>query len=278
VQRPSTNQPRWPGCTADHYGGDWHLLFRSRAALPKDLVRAADRCHALTLRASNGVVRLNSASLREAVGNSPSSSSGSGNHMRPARAGPGSPSKANVYGFNSVPYCNMAGMLLEEVMQTAFTVGLALVGGGSSGSGSDSSSGSSCGCKFTGVASSAEVLRFKEDVAWWLTNRPEVRWLSLFRYWPGLRVCCRGVFWFCVVVGAINDPRHPHHPHPLTPQVVVRFVKRSCDTLREYDMWGSGFTSWPDVPWRRSALQFILDLGLGPHTGVCMSVLERLQR
>lgn len=62
------------------------------------------------------------------------------------------------------------------------------------------------------------------------------------------------------------------------PQVVVRFVRRTADSLREYDMWGAGFSAWPDVPWRRSALQFVLDMGLGPDAGVCLSVLERLAR
>lgn len=58
----------------------------------------------------------------------------------------------------------------------------------------------------------------------------------------------------------------------------MRFVRRACDALREYDMWGSGFSSWPDVPWRRSALQFVLDQPLGPDSGVCISVTDRLQR
>lgn len=43
-------------------------------------------------------------------------------------------------------------------------------------------------------------------------------------------------------------------------------------------MWGSGFSAWPDVPWRRSALQFVLELPLGPDSGVCPSVIDRLQR
>jgi hypothetical protein len=59
---------------------------------------------------------------------------------------------------------------------------------------------------------------------------------------------------------------------------VVRFVRRAGDALREYDTWAGGFSGWPDVPWRRSALQFLLDLGLGPGSGVCVSVLERLRR
>ena len=65
---------------------------------------------------------------------------------------------------------------------------------------------------------------------------------------------------------------------PPSPQALVRFVRRACDALREFDMWGSGFSAWPDVPWRRSALQFVLDLPLGPDTAVCPSVLDRLHR
>lgn len=201
-------EERWPSCSCAHYSGDWHLLFRSRAALPDALVRAADRLHAVTMRASNGAVRLNLMSLRGSMSNS--------------GGGPGSPSKANVYGFSSVPYCNVAGMLLDEAMQAVFTVGLALAAGGR---GSE---------KKRWVAEAGpEVARFKQDVAWWLAARPEV---------------------------------------------MVRFVRRAADSLREYDMWGSGYSSWPDVPWRRSALQFVLDLHLGPDTGVCISVLDRLQR
>jgi hypothetical protein len=48
--------------------------------------------------------------------------------------------------------------------------------------------------------------------------------------------------------------------------------------LGEYDMWGSGFTAWPEALWRRSALQFLSDLQLGPQAGVCPSVSERLGR
>lgn len=143
---PPLPQPtRWPGCSAAHYGGDWHRLYRCRASLPPELPREADRFHALTARASDAVVRLNSASVRG--GGAPGS-------------GAASPSKANVYGFSSAPYCNMAGMLLDEAMQAAFTVGLALAG--------------PSGAARRGDAA-AEVARFRRDAAWWLANRPEVR-------------------------------------------------------------------------------------------------------
>ena len=223
-------------------------------------MRAADRCHALTVRASNGNVRLNSASLRFPAGQSPpgpssqasgsssggassssnSSSSGGGAcggssgsvgvgaiaavaaAARPG-GGNGSPQKANVYGFSSVPYCNVTGMLLEEAMQAVFTVGLALAAARAQGGASPSE------------AAKEEVARFRADAAWWLSHRPEV---------------------------------------------VVRFAKRTGDALREFDLWGGGgFSAWPEVPWRRSALEFLLDVALGPaHGSVCASVVARLQR
>lgn len=61
-------------------------------------------------------------------------------------------------------------------------------------------------------------------------------------------------------------------------QAVFAFVRRTCDMLGEYDMWGSGFSSWPEALWRRSALQFLADMGLGPQVEVCTSVTERLSR
>lgn len=39
------------------------------------------------------------------------------------------------------------------------------------------------------------------------------------------------------------------------PQAVFRFARRTYDMLHDYDMWGSGFSSWPEALWRRSALQ-----------------------
>lgn len=163
---------RWPGCSACHYGGDWRRLFAARAALPRELVRAADRVHNLTLRASaGGPVRLNSAALAGAPpGGSPippspaprgASAAGGAAAAAAARqaGGPGSPSRVNVYGFAAAPHCNMAGMVFEEVMQGVFTLGLA--------AGADDAARS--------PAAAAEVARYKADVAWWLAHRPEVR-------------------------------------------------------------------------------------------------------
>jgi hypothetical protein len=180
---PPANR-RWPGCSAAHYGGDWHRLYRCRAALPAELPREADRLHALTLRASGGAVRLNSASIR--VGGAHSCDAGGASAAAAAAAGggggggaggggaPGSPSKANVYGFAAAPYCNVAGMLLEEAMRSAFAVGLALAGGGAA--------------RRPGAAA-AEAARFQEDAAWWLAHRPEVRGP------PGARGCVRLGYW-----------------------------------------------------------------------------------
>jgi hypothetical protein len=269
---------RWPNCSAAHYGGDWQMLFRARAALPSELVRAADRCHELTLRASHGAVRLNTATLSgcptagspsltrggaSSSSSSSASSSGGGGASAPSSSGassansssgggaapatasaaaaalvrpgaPGSPSKANVYGVSSVPYCNVAGMMLEQAMQAAFTIGLALASRAGAAPARFGAGGGACAsCGAPGGVVAAELARFKADIAWWLGHRPEV---------------------------------------------VVRFARRAADALREYDVWGGGYSAWPDVPWRRSALQFVLDLGLGPRDGVCVSVLDRLQR
>jgi hypothetical protein len=61
-------------------------------------------------------------------------------------------------------------------------------------------------------------------------------------------------------------------------QAVLQYVRRSSSMLDDWDMWGSGFTAWPEVVWRRSALQFLVDMQLGQEAGVCPSVTERVQR
>lgn len=146
---------RWPGCSAAHYGDDWHLLFRRRAALPAALVRDADRCHEITARAANGALRLNSSIVYGASGTGGSSVGG----------GPGSPSKVNVYGFSSAPHCNMVGLLLEQSMQAAFNIGLALATNSAAGYGRK---------LFAAADAAAEVVRFKQDISWWLANKSEV--------------------------------------------------------------------------------------------------------
>jgi hypothetical protein len=40
-------------------------------------------------------------------------------------------------------------------------------------------------------------------------------------------------------------------------QVAVAFVRDAKRSLEEYDMWRMAFINWPDVPWRRSAVQFL---------------------
>ncbi|GBF89542.1 hypothetical protein Rsub_02260 [Raphidocelis subcapitata] len=252
---------RWPGCSPDHYGGDYPLLFRSRASLPSDLVRSADRFHALTRKAAGagagGALRLNTATLRSPAGpgtgggSSSNSSSGGGSNSSSSGGGgggaaaPGSPSK-NVYGLPSAPHCNITGMVFEQAMQAAFSFGVALASasppragaGATAGAGAAAAAAAppcaACGGKLPAAAAAARELdRFRGDAAWWLGARSEA---------------------------------------------VVRFVRRAAEALREHDVWAGGFSNWPDVPWRRSALQFVLDLALGPASGVCVSVTERLQR
>eukprot|EP00775_Hariotina_reticulata_P012295 gene12295-12431_t len=77
--------------------------------------------------------------------------------------------------------------------------------------------------------------------------------------------------------------QRPYVPIPimLLEQVLhelVKFIKRTCDSLSSWDMWGAGFSHWPDVMWKRSALQFMMDLQLGMQEGVCPSVTAKLSR
>lgn len=62
------------------------------------------------------------------------------------------------------------------------------------------------------------------------------------------------------------------------PEAVLGFVRRSCELLGDWDMWENNFTNWQEVLWRRSALQFLADLQLGPELEVCPSVTSRLHR
>jgi len=67
---------------------------------------------------------------------------------------------------------------------------------------------------------------------------------------------------------------------PALMQAVMRFVGRTGELLGEWDMWGSGWRGWPEVPWRRSALAFLLEWGptLVSNYDVCPSVIDRLAR
>eukprot|EP00241_Pyramimonas_parkeae_P010980 CAMPEP_0114263786 /NCGR_PEP_ID=MMETSP0058-20121206/22761_1 /TAXON_ID=36894 /ORGANISM="Pyramimonas parkeae, CCMP726" /LENGTH=252 /DNA_ID=CAMNT_0001380221 /DNA_START=275 /DNA_END=1030 /DNA_ORIENTATION=- len=47
---------------------------------------------------------------------------------------------------------------------------------------------------------------------------------------------------------------------PQVSECLRRFVSRTRAFLDEYDFWVGGFVHWPDVPWRRSALEFFLDM------------------
>lgn len=62
------------------------------------------------------------------------------------------------------------------------------------------------------------------------------------------------------------------------PEVVVLFARHAVELAGECDGWSAGGAEWPDVPWRRSSLQFVLDMGLGMSQGVHPSVLDRLHR
>jgi hypothetical protein len=268
---------RWPGCSAAHYDGDYARMYRTRAALPSALVRAADRCHMLTVRASAGVVRLNSASLAPPGGISPQNSGGGGNggssgssslehsqnnnsssstsslnnHESSSSSSGNNGSVARGAAASSSAPCspakpNVYGVAAAPYASTAgmlfdevaqAALSVGLALAGDAGAGRSHNNHASAG-----GGAAAEVARFRADAAWWLSARPEV---------------------------------------------VVRFVRRSCDALQASSAgaWGNGgggnggaFASWPDVPWRRSALQVLLDLGLGPQAGVCPSVTERLQR
>ncbi|EIE24524.1 hypothetical protein COCSUDRAFT_65399 [Coccomyxa subellipsoidea C-169] len=40
-------------------------------------------------------------------------------------------------------------------------------------------------------------------------------------------------------------------------EVAVAFVRDAKRSLEEYDMWRMAFINWPDIPWRRSAVDFL---------------------
>mmetsp|Transcript_40190 Transcript_40190/g.95486 ORF Transcript_40190/g.95486 Transcript_40190/m.95486 type:complete len:111 (+) Transcript_40190:442-774(+) len=39
----------------------------------------------------------------------------------------------------------------------------------------------------------------------------------------------------------------------------VTFIQDTQILAEEYDVWGTGFVNWPEIPWRRSTAQFMLD-------------------
>ena len=61
-------------------------------------------------------------------------------------------------------------------------------------------------------------------------------------------------------------------------QLAVGFARSSAALLQAHDMWGaaSGCVHWAEVPWRRSALQFLSELV--DCCAVHLSVTDRLAR
>ncbi|WIA38992.1 hypothetical protein OEZ86_005144 [Tetradesmus obliquus] len=216
---------RWPNATACHHGGDWQQLYRTRARLPNTFTAGIDRLHQLTRQAAGKQqLRMNSDSLP-----------GTASSSSPA----GSPLRTNVYGFSQVPYTRIPHMLLDKVMENLFSLCAWSAGRGSTARrnlfATSSSSRDACSVNSSeqAAAAASEMRLVRQDMAWWLSSKPEA---------------------------------------------VLQYVRRSSSMLDDWDMWGSGFSAWPEVVWRRSALQFLADLQLGPQEGVCPSVTERLQR
>jgi hypothetical protein len=135
---------RWPEVSAEAYAGDWRALYASRASMPHTVAANMDRIHALTLRAANPAVKLNS----RTVSAEPVRTSSGG-------AVPHSPSK-NVYGFSTRSFTRIPGMIFEEVAQLVYSVGMALVGAPEHRAGPD-------------------YRRLRADLAWWLAAKPEAR-------------------------------------------------------------------------------------------------------
>ena len=62
-------------------------------------------------------------------------------------------------------------------------------------------------------------------------------------------------------------------------QVVVAFGRHAHEALLDYDMWTNSYRGWQEVPWRRSALEFlprVAGSGAGPWEHA--SVLGALSR
>lgn len=167
----------------------------------------------------------------------------------PASSPHSSPVKSNVYGFGQQrSFTSIPGMLFEQIMQHLFSLCLLhtrvsgstnlLAAASSSSSGSSGYSSSSSGSYVSSSSAVMTALSFEM-----LLVREDSAW------WLGHK-----------------------------PEAVFQFARRTHDLLNEFDMWGSGFSSWPEALWRRSALQFLSDLHLGPEMGVCLSVTSKLDR
>jgi hypothetical protein len=69
---------------------------------------------------------------------------------------------------------------------------------------------------------------------------------------------------------------------PACLQVVISFVRRTLDDAAhphhaQYMGWGGDMARLAEVPWRRSAIQFVLDMQLHHEHPMCLSLHERLK-
>lgn len=54
-------------------------------------------------------------------------------------------------------------------------------------------------------------------------------------------------------------------------------MRAATSSLAPTDLMGNPKSvNWVDIPWRRSAVQFMLDMHFGAQDGICPSVLDRL--
>mmetsp|Transcript_33096 Transcript_33096/g.105472 ORF Transcript_33096/g.105472 Transcript_33096/m.105472 type:complete len:272 (+) Transcript_33096:187-1002(+) len=52
------------------------------------------------------------------------------------------------------------------------------------------------------------------------------------------------------------------------PGVLARAAQEAEDLLNAFDFWTMDFSNWPDVPWRRTAIQWALEAARGEDQGV----------
>eukprot|EP00879_Flechtneria_rotunda_P003350 GHRR01003577.1.p2 GENE.GHRR01003577.1~~GHRR01003577.1.p2 ORF type:complete len:315 (+),score=139.22 GHRR01003577.1:2499-3443(+) len=162
-----------------------------------------------------------------------------------AKGFPMSPPRTNFYGLPQIPYGGPADIVFEGVMQNVLSQGLWRArfkfqySRGQSGAHGSSSSVAYCSSSTIGRGALQQAALALQSK---LVKADMAWWLA--------------------------DK----------PETVLKFIRRTCDMSNDFDMWGSGFNSWQDMLWRRSALQYLMDMQLGPEAGVCFSVMERLAR
>lgn len=106
--------------------------------MPNTVATNMDRLNEVTQRAANSSVRINNM-----MAGLPTSST----HVSPGK---------NVYGFNTRSFTRIPGMLFEEVAQLVFSVGMDLVGNQEH-------------------KGSPDYRLMRQNLAWWLQAKPEVR-------------------------------------------------------------------------------------------------------